>query len=81
MTLRSFNFFFGNPDSSANVEAIKINIAILEENQDVLSNQIQKTFNFVNLTFSETSTNRLLLRSLQKDILQQTTQSTTCQKS
>ena len=45
-------------------------MAILEENQDVLSNQIQKTFNFVNLTYAEMNTNRLLLSSLQKDILQ-----------
>ena len=45
-------------------------MAILEENQDKLSDQIQKTFNFVNLTYAETNTNMLLLRSLQKDILQ-----------
>ena len=47
-----------------------MSMAILEENQDILSNQMQKTFNFVNLTYAETNTNRLLLRSLQKDILQ-----------
>ena len=45
-------------------------MAILEENQDAISNQIQKAFNFVNLTYAETNTNRFLLRSLQKDILQ-----------
>ena len=45
-----FNFLFGNPNSSAEINAIKNNMSILEENQDVLSSQIQKTFNFVNLT-------------------------------
>ena len=45
-------------------------MAILKENWDILSCQIQKTFNFLNLTWAETDTNRLLLRSLQKDILQ-----------
>ena len=44
---------------------------ILKENQDILSSQIQKkTFNFINLTNAETDTNRLLLKSLQKDIIQ-----------
>ena len=43
---------------------------ILKGNQDILSSQIQKTFNFVNLTYTETDTNRLLLRLLQKDIFQ-----------
>ena len=61
---------FGDPNSSADIESIKVNMAILEENQDVLSNQIQKTFNVVNLTYAETNTYRLLHRSLQKDILQ-----------
>ena len=55
---------------SADIEVIKDNMAILQENQDVISNQIQKTFNFVNLTFVKTSTNKHLLRLLQKDILQ-----------
>ena len=45
-------------------------MAILEENQDILSSQIQKTFNFVNLSYVETDTNQLLLKSLQKDILE-----------
>ena len=31
---------------------------------------MQKTLNFVNLTYTETDTNQLLLKSLQKDILQ-----------
>ena len=43
---------------------------ILEENLDILSSQIQKTFNLINLTYVETDTTPLLLRSLQKDILQ-----------
>ena len=45
-------------------------MAILKENQNALCSQIQDTFNFVNLTYLETDTNSLLLRSLQKDILQ-----------
>ena len=43
---------------------------ILGGNQDTLSRQIKKTFNFINLTYTETDTNMLLLRSLQKDIFQ-----------
>ena len=65
-----FNFLFGNLNSAKEIKAIKNNMAILKENQDILSNQIQKTFNFKNLTYVETDTNRLLLKSLQKDILQ-----------
>ena len=42
---------------------------ILKGNQDILSSQIQKTFNFVNLTYTETDKNRLLLKSLQKVIV------------
>ena len=48
------------------IEAIKNNVAILKENQDILSSQIQKTFNFINLTYTETDTNRLLFNLLQK---------------
>ena len=33
-----FNFLFGNPNSLAEINSIKINMAILEEKQDVLSN-------------------------------------------
>ena len=65
-----FNFLFENSNSAKEINAIKNNMAILKENQDILSSQIQKTFNFINLTYAETDTNRLLLRSLQKDILQ-----------
>ena len=43
---------------------------ILKENQDILSSQIQNTFNFVNLIYAETGINRLLLKSLQQDIVQ-----------
>ena len=64
------NFLFGNPNSLADIESIKNNMMILEENQNILSNQMQKTFNFVNLTYAENNTNILLLRSLQKDIIQ-----------
>ena len=45
-------------------------MAMLKQNQDILNGQIQKTFNFINLTYTETDTNRLLPKSLQKDILQ-----------
>ena len=43
---------------------------ILKGNQDILSKQIEQSSNFVSLTYSETDTNRLLLKSLQKDIIQ-----------
>ena len=62
--LSLLNFLFGNPNSLAEINVIKNNMAILEENQDILSDQIQKMFNFVNLTYTETYTNILLLRSL-----------------
>ena len=39
-------------------------------NQDTLSNKIKQTFNFVNLTYAESNTNRLLLNSLQIDVVQ-----------
>ena len=68
--LLEFNFLFGNPNSLAEINSIKNNMAILEENQDIFSDQIWKTFNFVNPTYTETNTNRLFLWSLQKDILQ-----------
>ena len=58
-----FNFLFGNPNSSAEINVIKNNLALLGENQVILSNQILKTFNFVNLTYPETDTNWLLLKS------------------
>ena len=45
-------------------------IAISKENQDILSSQIQDIFNFLNLTYMETDTNRLFLWSLHRDILQ-----------
>ena len=47
-----FDFLFSDLDSSADIEAIKNNMAILQENYDVLGNQIQRTFNFVNLTYA-----------------------------
>ena len=65
-----FNFLFGDPNSAKEINAIKNNMAIPEENQDTLSSQTQKTFYFVNLTYMETDTNQLLLKSLKKDILQ-----------
>ena len=65
-----FNFLFGNQNKLADINSIKNNMAILEENQDIISIQIQKTFNLVNPTYAETNSNRPLLRSLQKDILQ-----------
>ena len=36
------DFSFGNSNSAKDVNAVKNNMAILEENQDVLSSQIQK---------------------------------------
>ena len=46
---------------------MKNNMEILKGN---LSSQIKQTFNFVNLTYAESNTNRLLLSSLQEDIVQ-----------
>ena len=43
---------------------------ILKANEDTLSTQIKETFNFVNLTYAETNTKRLLLCSLQQDNIQ-----------
>ena len=39
-----FNFLFGDTNSAEEIDAIKNIIAILEENQDILSSQVQKTF-------------------------------------
>ena len=38
-----FNFLFGDSNSTEEINAIKNNMAILKENQDILSHQIQKT--------------------------------------
>ena len=65
-----FNFLFGTSSSAKEISAIKNNVEILKGNQDILSSHIQKTFNFINLTYAETDTNRLLLKLLQKDIIQ-----------
>ena len=65
-----FHFLFGNSNSAEEIKAIKNNMAIKEQNQDILNSQIQETFNFINLTYTETDSSRLLLISLQKDILQ-----------
>ena len=62
-----FNFLFGNPNSSAEVNAIKNQMVVLKENQDSRSGQIQKTFISVNLTCVEADTNWLHLKSLWKD--------------
>ena len=61
-----FYFLFGNPNSFAEINSIKNNMTILEENQDVLSDQIQKTFNFINLTYAETNTNSHYKRTSSK---------------
>ena len=45
-----FNFLFLNSNSAKESNAINNNMATLKENQDIPSSQIQKTFNFVNLT-------------------------------
>ena len=62
-----FNFLFGNSSSAKEINAIK-NMAILKEKQNTLNSQIHMTFNFINLTYTETDTNRLLRKALQKDI-------------
>ena len=67
-----FNFLFSTSSSTSTEEinAIKNNMEILKGNQDTLSNKIKQMFNFVNLAYAESNTNRLLLSSLQKDIVQ-----------
>ena len=47
-------------NSAEEINVIKNNMAILEENQDILSSQIQKILNFVNLTYIEIHTNWFL---------------------
>ena len=51
------NFLFGTTSSAEEITAIKNSMEILKGNQDVLSNQIKQTFNFVKLTYVETDTN------------------------
>ena len=60
-----FNFLFGTSSSAKEIAAITNNMEILKGNQNIL-----KVFNFVNLTYAKTDTNRMLLKSLQKDIVQ-----------
>ena len=64
-----FNFLFSTTGNAEEITAIKNSMEILKGNQDILSNQVKQTFNFVNLTYVETDTNRLLLKSLKKDIV------------
>ena len=65
-----FNFMFCNPNRSGEINAIKNNMAILRENQDILSSQIEKKHSIIHLTYAETVTYQLLFKSLQKDMLQ-----------
>ena len=65
-----FNFLFGTSSSTEEINPIKNNMEIIKANQDTLCAQIKETFNFVNSTYTETSANRLLLYSLQQDIVQ-----------
>ena len=62
-----FSFLFGTISSAEETNAIKNNMEILKGNQDILDNQIRQTFNFINLTYAKTNTNRLLLHCLQRD--------------
>ena len=64
------SFLFGTTSNTEEINAIKNNMEILKGNQDTLSNQIKQTFNFVNLTYAELNTNRLILSSSQRDIVQ-----------
>ena len=65
-----FNFLCGTTSTAEEINAIKNNMKILKGKQDTLSNEIKQTFCFVNITYAESNTNRLLLSSLQKDIVQ-----------
>ena len=55
-----FNFLFGDPNSAEEINAIENNMAILKEKIDILSSQIQKTFNIVNLPYMATDTDLFL---------------------
>ena len=68
--LLSIQFPCDDPNSAKEIDTIKNNMAILEQNQNIPSSHIQKTFIFVNITYMQTDTNHLLFKSLQKDILQ-----------
>ena len=48
-----FNLLFGTSSSIEEITAIKNNMEILKGNQDIFSSQIQKTFNFFNLTYTK----------------------------
>ena len=65
-----FNFLFSTSSSVEETTVIISNMEILKGNQDILSSQIQQKISFVNLTYVEAGKNRLLLKSLQKDIVQ-----------
>ena len=65
-----FNFLFGTSSSTEEINATKNNMEILKANQDTLSAQIKETSNFVNLTYMETTTNRLLPHPLQQYVVQ-----------
>ena len=62
-----FNFFFGHLNSAEEINAIKNNMAILEENQAILSSQVQKTFNFVNLMLYNILSNRMIFTNIFSD--------------
>ena len=61
-----FNFLFCTSSSAEEITDIKNNI---KRKPRYLKQPAVKTFNFVNLIYAETSKNRLLLKSLQKDIV------------
>ena len=56
-----FKYLYGTSSSTEEINAIKNNKEILKGNQDTPSNQIKQMFNFINLTYTESNTNRLLL--------------------
>ena len=65
-----FNFLFGTSNSAKEINAIKNNMAVLKEIKISWVVKQRKKVNFINLMYVEIDTQRLLLRSLQKDFLQ-----------
>ena len=51
--LSLYNFLFGNANSAKDIKTIKNKMEILKQNHYILNSQIQKTFNFINLTYAE----------------------------
>ena len=68
-----FQLLINTSSSAEEIAVIRNNMEILKGNQNILSNQIQKTFTFVILPYTDTGKNRLILKSLQQEIVKNST--------